>query len=236
MNKSIFFLALVLTICCKSNSIDNKLEKLGAYDKQVKIVKLSSTSKEIVFVPMVHFAVEDFYTDVKKKIDSLNNLGYFFYCEEITTKDSDSITLRKYKKLKGVPFSKNARYKQLIDSIYKLKYSVKIMDQPTYSVLGIDSLNGRNVDVSLNDIIIYYESRYGEIKLYDCDFKTSLFQKSICNEKPIKEKIKNSVFIDFRNRNVVTSLSTDRHQKIAIIYGSNHLKGIKEELLKQVFK
>lgn len=235
MNKSIFFLAL-LTICCKSNSLDNKLEKIGALDRKVKITKLSSMSKEVVFVPMVHFAVEDFYIDVKKKIDSLNSIGYYFYCEEIATKDSDSITLRKYKKFRGFPFSKNARYKQIMDSIFKLKYSVKIMDQPSYEVLGIDSLNGKNVDVSVKDMINYYESKYGEIKLSDCDYKTSLFQKSICNDKPIDKKLKWAVFVDFRNRNIINSLSNDPHRKIAIIYGSDHFKGIREELLKQGFK
>lgn len=236
MNKSIFFLAFLLTICCKSNVVDNKLKKIGALDRKVKIIKLSSTPKDIVFVPMVHFAVEEFYTDVKKKIDSLNYLGYYFYCEEIATKGSDSITLRKYKKLRGFPFSKNGRYKQIMDSIFKLNYSVKIIDQPSYKALGIDSLNGKNADVSLKDIISFCESRYGEIKLSDCDYKTSLFQKSICNDKPIDKKIQRAVFVDFRNRNIINSLSKDTHRKIAIVYGSDHFKGIREELLKQGFK
>lgn len=236
MKKSIFFLALVLTVCCKSNHINKGLEKIGAFNKKAPIVKLSSETKNIVFIPMVHIAIEEFYIDVKKKIDSLSNLGYYFYCEEVITKDCDSITLRKYKKLQGFPFSKTGRYKQIMDSIYKLKYSEKIVDQPSYKKLGVDSIVGRNVDVSLKDMVSFYESKHGEIKLTDCDYKTSLFEKTICKDKLVDKKIKDEVIVDFRNTNIVNTILKEKRSKIAIIYGSDHFKGIREELLKQGFK
>ena len=236
MKKSIFFLALILTVCCKSNYMNKGLEKIGAFNKKARIVKLSSETKNIVFIPMLHIAVEDFYIDVQKKIDSLSSLGYYFYYEQVITKDSDSITLRKFKKLQGYPFSKTTRYKQLMDSIYKLKYSENIVDQPSYEKFGIDSIKGRNVDVSLKDIVKFYESKYGEIKLRDCDYKTSLYKKTICNDKPIDKKIKKEVIVDFRNTNIVNAILKENRSKIAIIYGSDHVKGIREELLKQGFK
>lgn len=236
MKKTIFFLALVLSICCKSNYLDNDLEKIGAFNKKVQIIKLSSQAKNVVFIPMVHLAVEEFYIDVKKKIDSLGHLGYYFYYEEIVTKDCDSTILRKFKKLQGFPFSKTGRYKQIMDSIYKLKYSEKIVDQPTYIKLGVDSINGRNVDVSLKDMVSFYESKHGQIRLMDCDYKTSLFEKTVCKDKPIDKKIKDEMIVDFRNANIVNAILKEKLSKIAIIYGAEHFKGIREELLKHGFK
>jgi len=78
----------------------------------------------------------------------------------------------------------------IIDSVLKVKLKKKLISQPTYKELGIDSLKGINVDISLKELIFEFEKRNGEIKLNDCDFKTSLYQKTICNDKPFSKAAK----------------------------------------------
>ena len=235
----VLFTLILLANSCMSYKVNLAFKFLGAYNDKVMLESVNRDDNKIIFIPMHHLGTVLFYKDVKIKIDSLKKAGFYFYTEEITVNRADTITIRKANKLKGVPFSKgNIGYKHYFDSLYrgKVKLKKELVDQPKYGLFGLDSINSRNVDVTYKDMISYYEKKYGELKLRPCDFKKSFYEKPDCDDKPIDKKIFQEIIIDFRNANVVKAILKDDRKKIAIIYGENHFKGIKEELLKQGFK
>ena len=241
MKRTIFFAYLIIALfsCCTSFKVNLAFKILGIYDDSVKITKLTSNEKEVIFIPMHHLGTAAFYNDVKNKIDSLKKEGYFFYTEEVKGSRKDSITIRKSIKLTGVPFSRNnIGYKAYFDSIYKgkVKFKKEITNQPSSVGFGLDEKNSKTVDVSLKEMIDYYESKYGEIKLEPCDFEKSIYEKPSCTSKRINKDVEEDVYVDFRNKNIIKTYLNDDHEKTAIIYGKGHFKGIKEELLKLGFK
>ena len=165
MKKAVsLILLMVLTTNCISYKVNLAFSLMGIYDDKVEISKLTNNNKELLFIPMHHIGTKSFYTDVTKKVDSLENLGFYFYKEKVTRSQNDSIVLLKLRKITGIPFSKkNTSYTGIFDSIYegKIKYKKELIDQPTYIGLGVDTLKSRNVDVTMRDLIQYYESKYG---------------------------------------------------------------------------
>lgn len=239
MKKISIYLILFSLISCTSFKVNLAFKLLGVYDDNVKLSKVTNEEKEVIFFPMHHLGTAAFYDDVKTKIDSLKKTGYFFYTEEVKGNKKDSITVRKSIKLTGIPYSRNnAGYKHFFDSIYKgkVKFKKEFFDQPSPNKFGLDESNSKKVDVTLKEMIDYYESKYGEIKLEPCDYEKSFYEKPNCKDKPAGKKVRDDVYINFRNKNVIETIVKDKHQKIAIIYGSDHFKGIREELFKLGFK
>jgi hypothetical protein len=240
MKKTVsLILLLVLTTNCSSYKVNVAFGLMGIYNDEVKISKLTNDTKEILFIPMHHIGTKLFYVDVNKKVDSLENLGFYFYTEKVTGSKEDTIALLKVRKLTGIPFSKKkSGYLAMYDSMYdgKIKYKKELIDQPAYKDMGVDSLISKNVDVTIKDMVRYYETKYGEIKLEKCDYETVIDKKSLCKAKPIDRKQSNDAILNFRNKHILEELQKDPHQKIAIIYGAKHFTGIKEELLKLGYK
>ncbi|MDN3678586.1 hypothetical protein QWY90_14820 [Flavobacterium paronense] len=237
--KILIYLTLFSLLSCTSFKVNLAFKMLGLYDDNVELSKFTNGEKEVVFFPMHHLGTKLFYDDVKTKIDSLKKIGYFFYTEEVKGIKNDSTTLRKSIKLTGIPFSRNnAGYRHYFDSIYKgkVKFKKEIFDQPSPGKLALDGSNTKTVDVTLKEMIDYYESKYGEIKLEPCDFEKSLYEKTNCKYKPMEKKVREDLYIGFRNKNILKTFFNDSHKKIAFIYGADHLIGIREELLKQGFK
>lgn len=238
MKNSIYIIiCFFVLLSCKSAKVNLALKLVGAYNDKIQLEKMTKLNKEVVFFPMVHIGTELFYEDVINKIDSLENLGYVTYYEEVKSSPNDTIDLLKLRKILGfaVP-QKDKGYMALIDSTYKFKLKKKLISQPSNNNLGIDSLTGRNVDLTLKEVITEYERKFGEIKLAQCDYKTSYNQKTICKDKPISKSSLNEVFIDFRNKNVVNQLVADEHHKIIVVYGKKHFIGIKKDLINQGFE
>lgn len=239
MKKISIYLILFSLLSCTTFKVNLAFKLVGVYDDNIKLSKVTNEEKEVVFFPMHHLGTAPFYDDVKTKIDSLKKMGYFFYTEEVKGNKKDSITVRKSIKLTGIPFSRNnAGYKHFFDSIYngKVKFKKEIFDQPSPNKFGLDESNSKTVDVTLKEMIDYYESKYGEIKLEPCDFEKSFYEKPNCKNKPIKKKVRDDVYVNFRNKNIIKTFLNDNHKKVGIIYGAEHFKGIREELLKQGFK
>ena len=237
--KILIYLTVFILFGCTTFKVNLAFKLLGLYDDNIKLTKVTNEEKEVIFFPMHNLGKKLFYDDVKGKIDSLKNIGYFFYTEEVKGNKKDSITVRKSIKLTGIPYAKNnAGYKHFFDSIYngKVKFKKEIFDQPTPAKFGLDESNSKNVDVTLKEMIDYYESKYGEIKLEPCDFEKSFYEKPNCKSKPVDKKVKDDVYLNFRNKNIINTLLNDNHKKVAIIYGADHFKGIREELLKRGFK
>ena len=218
--KILIYLTVFILFGCTTFKVNLAFKLLGLYDDDIKLSKVTNEEKEVIFFPMHHLGTKLFYDDVKGN-------------------KKDSITVRKSIKLTGIPYAKNnAGYKHFFDSIYngKVKFKKEIFDQPTPAKFGLDESNSKNVDVTLKEMINYYESKYGEIKLEPCDFEKSFYEKPNCKSKPVEKKVKDDVYLNFRNKNIINTLLNDNHKKVAIIYGAEHFRGIREELLKRGFK
>ena len=240
MKKIIFIILFIfIAISCNSYKVNLAFNLMGIYADSAKLDKLKNNQKEIVFIAIHHIGTKPFYSDIKKKIDSLENLGFHFYTEKIKGDAKDTTALLKLRKFSGIPFSKkNSGYLKMIDSMYngKVKYKKELIDQPSYTSLGVDSLKSKNVDVTINEMINYYESKYGEIKLEKCDYETQENKKSSCKGKSLDKKKGDDAIINFRNKHVIEELLKDKNDKIVIVYGARHIIGIKEELLKLGYK
>jgi len=231
-----FLLVILLLFNCKSFLYNKALEKIGAYDEKVKVEKLVNNKKEVVFIPMMHLSTELFYQDVIKKVDSLKKKGFEFYYEHTMADIKQDTILRKIRKIRGIPFSKDG-YKESIDSILgDIKFKKKLVNQPSYEDLGLQPAFSKNVDATLKQMIEFYEDKYGEVVLDDCDFDTGIYEKTKCEDEKIERSILNDMTINFRNTIVVDEVLKDSYNKIAIIYGKGHFMGIKELLLKEGYK
>ncbi len=247
MKHILSFILIILLSSCTKLLFNKALQSMGVYDDTIYLTTLENNHSEIVFFPMHHIGTEAFYNDVKIKVDSLKNLGFIFYTESITSGEENpeklDTALRKFRKIYGKPVPAKG-HKFLFDSIVsrkKIKLKKTIVEQPSPLELVPDSTVRKNVDVNIQQIITYYEKNYGIIKLEECDFETSIYEKTTCyNITTIKKEKKrfNDVIVLYRNKHIISELKKDqvKHNRIAIIYGKKHFEGIEEELLKLGYK
>jgi hypothetical protein len=231
MRKRYLFLIFPLIFLgCKSYWINNSFKYNGFYDDKVKLETINFFDKTIILIPMHHLGTEDFYSDVKYKIDSLKDDGYYFFYEKLNIDRKSDVDVRKIRKIMRSPLTQpNFGYKKLIDSLFpNINYVKKMIDQPSYEEWELLPENSMRADTNLQDIISYYENKYGEIRLTDCDFKTSVFEKyTTCKEEnKVPKKQSDDVLINFRNKIVVQNIKESSYKKIAVIYGKGHMEGI----------
>ena len=108
MKRNLILLALAISLAsCKSYWFNMALEMLGAYDESVSLTALTNEKEEktVIFIPMVHYSTELFYKDVIVKIDSLQKEGFYFYFEGMDVEKKDTVSLRKLRKITGVPLA-----------------------------------------------------------------------------------------------------------------------------------
>lgn len=226
-------IVLLFLFSCQSVLLNAGFEAMGVYDDTAKINTATSASKEIALIPTHHLGTPLYYEDLSKKIDSLSVLNYFFYVEKVKADGANDTLLRKFRKFIGSPVAKDG-YKNIVDSIlgkkYKIKLKKEIIDQPSYANLGVPLEQSENVDATLEELINYYETTYGEIELASCDYETNYTEETICPKFKISNDIKNDVIQDFRNEIVLKRIDIETHKKIAIIYGDAHTPGILEGL------
>ena len=237
MKKIIYGFVILLLFCnCRNLLFNAALKSMGAYDDKITLRRFTAESKELVVFPIIHIATEAQYDDVKKKVDSLSSLGYYFYFENVAVSYSDTtIVLRKFRKIAKMPIPTKG-YMYVIDSVMGKKFDIKlkkkIVNQPPFNKLGLDSLNARNVDVKMSDLVDFYESKYKPIILEPCDLNTSIYEESGCKDHREYPEMTQEILIDFRNNHVLKELIREKRSKIAIIYGKDHYKGLKEGLIK----
>jgi hypothetical protein len=247
MIKNILFVTTLILILtsCKSYLINNYFKSIGVYDAKIKLEKLSSNDKEIVLFGMHHIGKNEFYEDVKSKIDSLKKLDYLFYIEGIKSNfggknklsKQDSIVIidmaYKFRKISGKPLiSKNLEtdhLKILKDKGIKVDYN--LVQQPSYSELGISPEFYKNTDLKVEELLEMYENKYGKIILESCDYNTKYYENSICKNK-LDKNLFTPFFVDERNNSILRHITNENKNKIAIIYGKEHFIGVKDSLQK----
>jgi hypothetical protein len=217
-------------ISCGSSKIDLD------YPDYASLEKIEYRNKEIYFIPMVHFGDETFYTDVRKKIDSLRKSNFVIYYEtvknplNIDSLDSD-ISKRKFRKLYGKSIT-SKRYDTITKKLrgkYKYVGKDKIINQPNRESLNINN-DDKKVDIPIITLISEFEKKYGKIKLSNCDFRTDLKKVTYkCKKinKELSSAFKRKFILKLRNEFVVNKVISSSDNRILIIYGASHLNEIK---------
>lgn len=233
MKKIILFSILYFTIVSCSNQLFNyALQKYGIYDDNVSLKKIKYKEKEIIFLPMHHIGTEKFYVNVNNKIDSLSKSNYFFFTEKVNMKDSEKKDLMKLRKVIGFALP-NGGYEKILDSILtekKLVLKKKIVFQPNYSDWQLNDNNSKNTDATVHELINYYESKYGEVKLEECDLAVPDVSNSTKCRKNKHSGAYETLVLNYRNNLIANAIKNDSRQKIALIYGAGHYEGVKKIL------
>lgn len=221
---------LLMATSCLSLAI----KATGLDKKDATVVAFTNNDRTVAFVPMKHVGPKEFYEDVKHIIDSLHAEGYVAYLEGTRIKDSLSkedynIVMRKMRKMMGVPITKMGYLDTINGRLMgkKFKNKLKLINQPSYNKLGIDSLIDRIVDIPTNHIVKAYESKYS-LMLNDCDYVLPMEDKYECGKEPWKQ-VSEFIF-KYREAHVANTIINDSNQKIAVVYGLAHKDGLLREL------
>ncbi len=245
---SITFTILLLT-SCKSFLANYYMKSVGIYDNKIKLEKLSNDNKEIVLFGMHHIGKEEFYNDVKTKVDSLIKKDYYFYIEGVSSQFADKTNLTKedslilidlaykFRKINGKPLISKKLNTDYLTYFKENGINIKenLVKQPSYLELGLSENNSKNTDLSIEKILENYEKKYGKVILESCDYDTKFHNESTCSKKPDK-KIYDEMMMRDRNNNVISHILKEKKLKIAIIYGKAHFVEIKDSLQKLGYK
>ncbi|MDZ7848548.1 MAG: hypothetical protein U5L96_18365 [Owenweeksia sp.] len=228
---------LILCLCTGCGSF--LLKVTGISETKIQPVLLSNGTKEVVFFPMHHIGVQEFYSDVRRQIDSLNQRGYITLYETTRPNITDSMALRtlhmKVRKLVGFNMPKGTSYISLLEQSGVADFIDKhqLMDQPTYFDLMVDTATAVRADVPLERIIAKFEEEEGEIKLSECDLQTPLDTTRYKCEgftKKIQYEFLENYILGLRNSELARTVDEVSAQRISVIYGAAHFKGFLEEL------
>lgn len=239
IKKVLFTLSIVMLNFSCSTFYNIALSRMGVYDDTITSQKYLKGDKEVVLFPMHHVGTPLFYEDIRRKVDSMTALGYFFYTEEVKGEGFSDTNMRKLRKIMGT-ITRGRNLKTIIDTINggKLKSKLKkeLVNQPSDEELGVTESNGKNVDATLAEMIQYYEQKNGAIILEKCDFETGVYENTACDEEIDSEK-RNDLILDSRNEIILKTLDVDlaSYNKIGILYGANHMEGIREGLVVRGF-
>lgn len=252
MKKLLLFLTVtsLVSTSCKSYLMNNFFEREGIYDETSKIEKLVGEN-EIIIIPMHHIGTENFYKNVRKKVDSLTNLKYKIFYEMILTNNMksndssiqeimDTTMILKFRKAFGL-IGLSAKGTTNYIEFFKekgIKIKKNLVPQSNLTDLGLKNKLSENVDATMDELIRAYENKYGNIILEEYDLKTKLFDnydRNKCKNK-IDKQMFNEFITHYRNGVIINKINQNKNAKIAIVYGKNHFVGIKDSLQKLGYK
>lgn len=238
--KRFFFNIPTAFVFISCGAIVNKaLQRTGVLEDTPFIEYRSSDTKEIAFIHMHHIGTEPFYHTVANKVDSLQRKGYISFYEGVANaKEIDSIENdiieRKVRKIIGlVPQNYYDSISNKIAGRIKYKGDKKLINQPTYSQLNVDTITAVKADVELKLMIEKFEQDYGVVELTECDRNTSLNNKKYeCKvlKKDLSKKFREEIILNYRNEYLANQIVNTKSDKILVIYGANHFKGLWMEL------
>jgi hypothetical protein len=242
MRKIISSLVAIFIVVVFSSCQKMILNSMGVLDRSVTTRKMKNSSQEVIFISMHHVGKHDFYLDVKNKVDSLRHLGFIFYYERVKrTMYPDSLSndtlRRKFRKILGLDVLSPKMKTGYIDTLgstsvglnSKMVEKYQLVNQPGLKQLGLDTLKDIWADASIRELMESFERKFGTLVLDECDLKTNFDEKYSCSKYNNKEG-KKFILADYRNQIVARKVLSDRHPKIAILYGAKHFTGILKEL------
>lgn len=236
---SFLVIFLLLQSCSVSNFLNKSLEKAKIYSDEINYeINLKKDDKQVKLIPLRHLGTPKFYENLKDLLSKYQDSNYVVYYEILKSNNTNEDNLRKFRKITGLKNDLDKKeqidYKKIllekmkkVDSAFNFKREV--IPQPTYDILIKNKNNSENVDISIDEFVSEYERSYGIIKLDSCDYINNWINTD-CKTKKVKGVDK--IIIDYRNNHVVNELLVSKNNKIVILYGEAHIKGIRKELLK----
>lgn len=227
-----FILSIFLFISSISNA-QGLLTKFGINqaNKSFAISYYEKDNKRVAVVPMLHVNKPAFYQMTKRKIDSLRDEGYKVFYESIETNVKDSVELdiymRKFRFITGIALmdymdEKNEAFKGLQKGGYISQNDVDY---------GVNESIDIRTDLNLEDLVIYYEQEYGEIKLNNCDYSTQLGKKYNCSK--IDENRVFYILNTLRDNYVLNEIDNTSFEKVVLVFGRNHIMDIHSKIQKR---
>lgn len=184
--------------------------------------------KTIFFCPMHHLGHESFYDDAKRIIYEKKSEGYVVLYEKVKLLEQDSlkrdILERKLRKVKGIGGS--------YDDYTDVKLFEGFMGQPSNEEMGIEE-SDIWADVSYTEFVDYFESSLGELVLDSIDLITGLDEEYV-RALPINKTDRAAVIVEFRNDVLFQEILDCSSDKILIVYGAGHRKGIEKRMKKTI--
>lgn len=243
MSKLKVLFACILITIVSSSCVSLMLRTLGAYKEEAKIKNIPHKNKNILYIPIHHVGKKSFYEDIRKKVDSLQKLGYVVYEEGVKPIDESlSVTETanlKFRKMMGFYVAQEGYLDTVNNTLFgKISYRNKrgLINQPPYKDLGVDTTKSIRADIEKHILIQKFEEKYGDIKLEQCDLETPLDStySLSCREKnrKLRKAFENYVVFELRDEHLLKTVVESPHDMILIIYGSNHLKTLKKNLEK----
>lgn len=208
----------------------------GLHRKTVDVTELTVPNKQVAFVGMRHLGKKAYYADVKAVVERYQNLGYTPYLESIKRIGTngedmkvDTICLMKLRKITTMDLSRGYS-KQQRTVFDKLVTTHNLIDQPKYTDLGVKKM--LIMDIDYVTLIKYFELKYFEVTLDSCDLATPLGTRYKCSpfRPEWRRTFTDDVVLDIRNKYLTQQILTSSDDKILVIYGKGHLKGLKKEL------
>lgn len=233
----VFFVSIGLLQSCVSIA----LKSIGANASSAELRILKSKTKTVCFIPMHHVGKKVFYEDVHRITDSLGRSGYVAFYEGVDTNITDTLELdflkRKWRKMLGFYLDKSG-FIDTTNQLFMGKYKIskKYTNQPVPLELISETSQPKSVDVFLEDLIHDFEKKTNKIELDSCDVNTPLNKSyKSCNSlketHPESYKVFNDEFIlDYRNQYLAKTIQDGSHDKVIVIYGRYHFKGLLKEL------
>lgn len=239
MKKLLILFAIFTLTSCSSISRNRTLKKIGVFDSKSELGVIKNKSQKILFLKMHHVGKKEYYVDVANKIDSLQSLNYTVFYESAIEEETDSLTAlengMKLRKLMGFfPDKYLDTTTNVIAGKFKYKRKHRLLNQPKYSKLNVDSLTSIKADIGLSKLITEFEKKYSEIKLEDCDFRFKLEDKNykckIANKR-LRKKFEKEYIQDYRNRHLANKIINSKQKKVLVVFGDTHYIGLYREFL-----
>lgn len=240
---SVRFIPLYLILLILSSVSCQPLSKRQAklLEPRAELKSPTNQARTVIFLPIHHIGLEDYYRDIAKKTDSLEKLNFLVFYEQVYTNAtlySDyEISAKKFRKLTG-SFRAGDGYldtlnNRLGDLQFDQKY--KLRNQPQLAQLGVNPTSALRADLSLEALIHAYEQEYGPITLDSCDKATPLEAKYDCEPVGRQQRkiFKEHFILGLRDAHLAQLIDRSDAEKILVIYGASHYQGLKKELKKR---
>jgi hypothetical protein len=242
MKKFLTLIIVFILTSCNSIMINRGLKRSGVFNLKSELYSIENDQKKIFFIPMKHIGRKEFYDDVANKIDSLQKLDYTVFYEGVNYGKDSLIrrkNLMKLRKIKGFFPQGNKGYIDTTTNIIagKIKYNgkYKLINQPSYGKLKVDSLTSILADVSLAELITDFEKKNEKIILDKCDFSFSLKDENFkCKKvkKSLRKIFDREYAFGYRDKSLAERIAKSEKKKILVIYGSRHFWRLYTELKK----
>lgn len=212
----------------------------GVLEESPDLEILENGNKRLVYLPIHHVGREVYYQKIARISDSLQAEAYTMFYEQVGSeiRDAESFYLvgKKFRKLTGSFNAGNGYLDTLNHKIGEVSYNPKyrLMNQPDLPGLGIDTSVAIRADVLLEELIAAFEAKHGLIELDSCDLATDLESEYNCSpvDKELQEDFRDNFILGMRNSALAKRIQESEAQKIYVIYGASHFKGLREELRK----